>query len=190
MARYSHQIIESFEAKALKKRPFTIRIADWLTSSFGSIAFLLANLVFFSAWILINTGRVPSVPVFDPFPFILLTMAVSLEAIMLAIVVLMSQNRQSYISTLREELDMQVNLISEREITKVLKLLKEIRNKLAQEEIADPELEEMIKRVDTSYIERQLEEQLSIKSNSIAKEVVKPLSRVTEKVEKTILPNK
>jgi len=109
---------------------------------------------------------------------------------MLAIVVLMSQNRQSYISTLREELDMQVNLISEREITKVLKLLKEIRNKLAQEEIADPELEEMIKRVDTSYIERQLEEQLSIKSNSIAKEVVKPLSRVTEKVEKTILPNK
>jgi len=190
MAKHFHHIIKSFEAKALKKRPFTIRVADWLTSSFGSIAFLLTNLVLFSAWILINTGKLPSVPVFDPYPFTLLTMTVSLEAIILAIIVLMSQIRQSYISTLREELDMQVNLISEREITKVLKLLKEIRNKISEEEIKDPELEEMIKRVDTSYIERQLEEQLSTKPNSIAKEVVKPFTQVTQKVEKTILSDK
>lgn len=190
MAKRFRHIIESFEAKALKKRPFTIRIADWLTSSFGSIAFLLVNLLFFSAWILINTGRVPSIPVFDPFPFILLTMAVSLEAIILAIIVLMSQTRQSYISTLREELDMQVNLISEREITKVLKLLKEIRNKQAEEEIKDPELEEMIKSVDTSYIERRLEEQLSEKPTSLLKQVAQPVVDAGVSVEKTILPKK
>lgn len=72
----------------------------------------------------------------------------------------MSQNRQSYINTLREELDMQVNLISEREITKVLRLLKLL---LEEKGIAfkDSELEEMVKETDISYIERRLAQQLT-----------------------------
>lgn len=156
----THFLIESFEAKALKKRPLGIKIADSLTLSFGSILFLIVNMLFFTGWILINTSKVPQIPVFDPFPFILLTMLVSLEAIILSIIVLMSQSRQSYITTLREELDMQVNLISEREITKVLRLLKLL---LEEKGIAfkDSELEEMVKETDISYIERRLAQQLT-----------------------------
>ena len=154
-------IIESFEAKELERRPLSIKIADWLTSGFGSITFLLFNLLFFTFWILANTGNVPDVPVFDPFPFILLTMLVSLEAIVLTVIVLVSQNRQAEITTLREELDMQVNLMAEREITKVLDLQKIIIKKLGVK-IKDPELEEMTKETDISYIEQQLAEQIKI----------------------------
>lgn len=157
----SHQIVESLEAKELERRPFTIRIADWLTSAFGSILFFLTNFAFFVLWILINTGRIPGINIFDPFPFILLTMLVSLEAIFLTVIVLMSQNRQAEITTLREEIDMQVNLMAEREITKVLDLLTILLKKQGVK-LKDPELDEMIKETDISYIERQLQEQIKV----------------------------
>lgn len=155
----SHNIIVSLESKEQKNRPFSIKIADWLTSSFGSIWFLVGNFLFFVIWIGANTGHIQGIPAFDPYPFTFLTMVVSLEAIFLSIIVLMSQSRQSYISTLREELDMQVNLIAEREISKALQLIKllMVHQKM---DIKDPELDEMVKQTDISYIERQLELQL------------------------------
>lgn len=153
--------IRSLEAEELKRRSVTIVIADWLTTSFGSVSFLLFNVLVFTFWILTNLGRISGVPVFDPYPFILLTMVVSLEAIILSVIVLMSQNRQSQISTLREELDMQVNLISEREITKILHLLTLVLKKQGIQ-YKDTELSEMIKQTDISYIERQLKEQIRI----------------------------
>lgn len=153
--------IKSLEAEELRRRSFTVVIADWLTTSFGSVTFLLFNVLIFALWILINTHKIPSIPVFDPYPFILLTMVVSLEAIILSIIVLMSQNRQSHVSTIREELDMQVNLISEREITKILHLLTLILKKQGIKH-NDTELAEMIKQTDISYIERQLKDQIRV----------------------------
>lgn len=158
-------LIEGFEAEELKKRSWSVRLADKLTSTFGSFAFLTLNLTFFLFWIVINIGWIPNIPVFDPFPFNLLTMAVSLEAIILTLIVLMSQNRQSFISSLREEIDMQVNLTAEREITKILQII----GRLAQKQgikIDDKDYEEMIKDIEVSYIERKLERQLSDKSKS------------------------
>lgn len=155
----SKRIIQSFEADQLRERPFFIRIADQLTTSFGGIGFFTVNLIVFIIWIVINLGYVPGIAIFDPFPFILLTMAVSLEAIFLSIIVLMSQTRQGYVSTLREELDMQVNLIAEREITKSLKLLRLIANKL-KVRVKDEELEEMLEETDISYIHREIQDQL------------------------------
>lgn len=155
----SHQIIQSFEANQLKDRTFIYKIADWLTSAFGSITFLLTNGAIFILWILVNDGYIPGIPAFDPFPFILLTMVVSLEAIFLSIIVLMSQNRQGFVSSLREELDMQVDLIAEREVTMSLKVLKKIAEKL-DVKISDAEFEEMVKETNIPYIERQLQEQM------------------------------
>lgn len=156
----SHRIIKSFEANQLKNRTFIILLADWLTSIFGNITFLIFNVLGFIAWIYINTGNVREIPIFDPFPFTLLTMAVSLEAIFLSIVVLMSQNKQGQISTLREEMDMQVNLIAEREITMILKLLKSVAQKMGVE-ITDEEMREMTEETDISYIQRELEDQIN-----------------------------
>ena len=179
----SRHLIKSFEAKALKKRPLAVRIADDLTSLFGSILFLLINIVVFATWILVNTGKFPGIAPFDSFPFPMLTTVVSLEAIVLTLIVLMSQNRQSLISSLREEVDIQVNLIAEREITKVLQLLSEYF-KAKDIKINDPELEDMLKGVDASYIERRLEEQLVNKTSSVVEQVAKPIIIVGREVEK------
>ena len=168
------QFYRSYEAQALKHRSFFTQIADDLTAAFSSNTFLILNVLFFTFWTVVNTGLIPIVPAFDPFPFGLLTMVVSLEAIILSIVILVSQNRQSYVSSLREELHLQVNLIAEEEITKVLKLLAEMREKMGINEV-DPELNEMVERINTSYIERSLVEQIEKANTTFAKRVAEKL---------------
>src|SRR3972149_10554239 len=95
------QFFRSFEAKSLRSRSLLTQISDDLTAICGSTLFLVVNILGFAGWIMINTGRVPGIEPFDPFPFGLLTMMVSLEAILLAIFILVSQNRSSHINTLR-----------------------------------------------------------------------------------------
>lgn len=165
-------IVQSFEAKELKKRPFIIKIADRLTAFFGSFWFLGFNIALFTFWIVANQGLIPNVPIFDPFPYFFLTTGVSLEAIILTIIVLVSQQRQNQVATIREELDMQINKIAEKEITKALYVLVKIaeKNKINLE--ADSELKEMLKGIEFSYIERRLQDQLSDKPKNIFKEVV------------------
>lgn len=172
----TRQIIRSFEAKALKKRPISVRIADLLTSQFGSVSFFIMNLTFFSAWMFINTGYMrPVIEIFDPFPFILLTMIVSLEAICLTIIVLMSQTRQGFISSVRDELILQTNLITERELTKALQLLADLHKHLNVKGQEDPELASMLKNIDTSYIERRLEEQIKGEQSTLPQVVKQAL---------------
>lgn len=103
---------------------------------------------------------------------------------MLSIIVLMSQNRQSFISTIRQEMDMQVNLIAEKEISKILALLKTIieHQKI---NVKDSDLIEMIKETDVSYIERQLEKQLS-PSQPTPVTVIKEISKEFQKAAKDI----
>lgn len=170
------QFYRSYEAQALKHRSFFTQISDDLTNAFGSGLFLLINIIWFAIWITVNLGLVEGIPIFDPFPFGLLTMVVSLEAIILAIIILVSQNRQSYISSIREELHMQINLIAEEEITKTLQLLAEIRAKLGITS-KDPQLEEMLERINTSYIERSIVEQIEKANTPITKIITSRLKK-------------
>lgn len=183
----SRRIIKSFEAQARKNRPISVKIADALTSSFGTMAFLLVNLLIFIVWIVINSGKGLIQP-FDPFPFLLLSVMVSTYAIILSIVVLISQNRESQISNLRNEFQLQVNLITEKEITKILQLLKK---SLAKQgiKIEDEELEEMIREIDTSYIERKLEEQLD-NPESLTQALSKPIEKFEKEVERSFASKK
>jgi len=166
-------IVQSFEAKELKKRPYIVIIADRLTTFFGSFWFLGFNIILFTFWIFANLGYISGIVVFDPFPFFFLTTGVSLEAIILTIVVLVSQQRQSQVGKIREELDMHVNKIAEKEISKSLSILKRIAEKQGINLSEDTELDEMIKGISVSYIEKKLEEQLSDK-HSLANFVGKP----------------
>lgn len=159
LAEKRRQYFRSFEAKSLRSRSFLTQFADTLTSICGSTTFLVFHIIFFAFWILINTGYIPVIAPFDPFPFGLLTMVVSLEAIFLSIFILVSQNRSSYISTIRDEVHMGVSLISEEEITKILSVLAEIRQEMGIKK-HDRELEKMLERIDTSYLERTITEQL------------------------------
>ncbi len=163
---------KSYEAKSLRSRSLLTQISDDLTNIFGSTTFLILNLIFFAQWIVLNLGLISGFTPWDPFPFGLLTMIVSLEAIFLAIFVLVAQNRASAVSSIREEVHLQVNIIAEEEITKILEVLAEIRKEMGIKK-ADPELEEMLTRVDTTNIEQRIIEQMARANKPIGKQLIK-----------------
>lgn len=156
--------IKSFKAKADAKRTPTEKFADMLTAKFGTVTFLVLNIIWFAVWISINTGHFFGVTQFDPFPFGLLTMIVSLEAIVLAIIVLISQNREARVSELREEIELQLNTISEGEVTKLISLMAILLEKQGVKIDDDPELKKMLKPVDSAELVRQLEVELDPKN--------------------------
>lgn len=153
------KIFKSLKAKANARRTPPEIIADWMTSSLGSITFLLINVIWFTTWILINVGATPITP-FDPFPFGLLTMIVSLEAIILAIFVLISQNRASKIDDLREEIDLQVDIITEQELTKLIHMTSILMEKNGIDIQNDKDLQSMIRPTNVDRIEKILEKQV------------------------------
>jgi uncharacterized membrane protein len=134
-------------------------VADWLTRRASSTGFLVLHIFWFAIWILINTGMTPFDP-FDPFPFGLLTMIVSLEAIFLSIFVLMSQSRESSIAELREELGLQVSLRVEAEVTKTLQLVAGLYTRMGHKMGEDPELAEMLQPLEPEAMEKELMEQI------------------------------
>jgi uncharacterized membrane protein len=156
----SSEIARSLKARANAKRTLFERFADSMTAFFGSIYFLLANVVWFMVWIIINLNLIPGIPAFDPFPFGLLTMIVSLEAIVLAIVVLISQNREARIAELREEVDLQIDIITEQEITKISQLLILLLEKEKVKYPKDPELEITLQPTDAEKMEKLIEEEV------------------------------
>lgn len=131
--------------KAARERGLQARIADAITSFSGRMMFAYLHIMWFVLWILLNTGRF-GVRVFDPFPYGLLTMVVSLEAIFLSTFVLISQNRLSEETERRADLDLHIGLLTEHELTRVLQMLDAIQDKLgivdhANSELADLEME-------------------------------------------------
>lgn len=135
------------------------RVADGLTRVASSTPFLVGHLLWFGGWVSWNMGAFGLRP-FDPFPFGLLTMVVSLEAIFLSIFVLMAQGRESAIAELREEVTLQVNLRTEAEVTKVLQLLAGLYTRQGYRLGEDDELKQMLQPLDPTDIERELIEQI------------------------------
>jgi uncharacterized membrane protein len=133
--------------------------AGRLTEIASSTRFFFFHVVAFAGWILWNLG-IFGLPQFDPFPYGLLTMIVSLEAIFLSIFVLMSQSREAAIGELREELTLQVNLRIEEEVTKTLHLVAGLYTRLGHTMGEDPELREMLRPLDPARIEREVTEQI------------------------------
>ena len=152
--------ISSFKAKADAKRSGPEKFADFLTIKFGTVFFLGLNAVWFLVWIVLNTNIIPGLEPFDPFPFGLLTMIVSLEAIMLAIIVLISQNREAKVGEVRDEIELQLNTVSEGEVTKLIKMTSMLLDKQGINVEDDPELKEMLKPFDSDKVEKQLQKEL------------------------------
>jgi uncharacterized membrane protein len=119
--------IADLEQRAKANLSTTDRIAAYISRFCGSMAFVWVHVALFSGWILANTLIPNSL---DPFPFSLLTLVVSLEAIFLSTFIMISENRQEQMSERRSNLDLQINLLAEQESTKLLQLTKEIARKL------------------------------------------------------------
>jgi uncharacterized membrane protein len=128
--------------KAADERSTQSRIADAITSFSGRMVFAYIHVVWFGAWILLNAG-VGGLPPFDPFPYGLLTMIVSLEAIFLSTVVLISQNRLSAESEHRADLDLQIGLLTEHELTRVLQMLDAIHASMGISKAGDGDLSDL-----------------------------------------------
>jgi uncharacterized membrane protein len=136
------------------------KFADLLNELAASTPFLLLHVAWFTLWVGWNMGFMGLTP-FDPFPFGLLTMIVSLEAIFLSIFVLMAQKREAAVAELREEMSLQVVLRLEEEVTKNLQLVAGLYTRLGHKVAEDPELHEMLQPLDLDSIERELLLQIS-----------------------------
>ncbi len=140
-----HTIINNRRIAA-SQRTTEERLADAITSFSGRMYFVYFHIVWFGIWIFINLG-VFGIQPFDPYPFGLLTMIVSLEAIFLSTFVLISQNRLSAEADRRADLDLQIGLLTEHEITRVLNMLDAIQDKMGIENDTDKELLELEKNI-------------------------------------------
>jgi uncharacterized membrane protein len=145
----------AIKAQHAAERTVMETLAEGLNTAASSTPFLVTHALWFAGWILWNTGLLGLRP-FDPFPFGLLTMIVSLEAIFLTIFVLMAQKRDSAIAELREEMSLQVSLRLEEEVTKTLQLVAGLYTRLGHQVAQDPELLEMLQPLDIEKIEREL----------------------------------
>lgn len=133
------------------------RLADRITALSGSMPFVYLHVVWFAVWIGLNQGLAGPAP-FDPFPFGLLTMLVSLEAIFLATFVLISQNRQALQSDRRTKIDLQLNVISEQEVTTILRVLDLISSHLGVDLTADPDLHGMEQPTDLTRLMDEIDQ--------------------------------
>lgn len=136
------------EVRAAEQERSTLqdRLADGLTWFSGNLWFVYLHVVWFAWWIAQNVGFIGHRR-FDPFPFGLLTLIVSLEAIFLSTFVLISQNREAAVADMRADLDLQIDLLAEYEVTQLLLLLRAVGEKVGVDQCSTPELQDLSRPV-------------------------------------------
>lgn len=127
-----------------------------ITAFTGSVLFVYIHIVLFGLWILINLGWFPFPP-FDP-TFVILAMFASVEAIFLSTFVLISQNRMTALAEKRAELDLQISLLTEREVTRLLTLVTAMAEQMNVQAALNPELAELASDVTPEQVLDRLEE--------------------------------
>ena len=130
-----------------KQKGIQERIADGITYFTGSMVFVYIHIAWIGGWVLYNLGW-PGIPAFDPFPFGLLTMIGSLEAIFLSTFVLITQNRMAAAANKRAELDLQISLLAEHEVTQLVILVDAIADRLGIARDGNTQVEESKHEVD------------------------------------------
>lgn len=149
------ELIRQLEESAKRERARSDLVAEAIANFCGSMTFVWVHVVWFGAWVGINVA--PGIPHLDPFPFTFLTLVVSLEAIFLSTFILISQNHDTKISERRNHLDLQINLLSEQENTKMIAVLLAIAAKVGAEISQDPHLQALSKETEPERLVRQIE---------------------------------
>lgn len=151
---------QALKARSNAQRTPFETLVDRASARIDGHLLALANLVGFVVWIAINCGAVPQLAPFDPPPFSLLGTLASLEAILIATLVLAAQHRAARIAELRAELDLHVNLVAERESTKLLALVSQLAERAGIDVQHDRELRELLAPTDVRDIEQTLAAQI------------------------------
>jgi uncharacterized membrane protein len=151
-----HAVAE-MERRAFHSRSPLERFTDHVTAAAGSVTFIVLHVVGFAGWMLWNAGG----QAFDPKPFTLLNLLVSLEAIILTSFVLMTQNRMTKQADKRAHLDLQVNLLAEQELTATLQMLHVLCQRAGvRVKIRHAHVEELLKQTDIEKLVGALDEEL------------------------------
>jgi uncharacterized membrane protein len=149
------------EEEALERRSTSERFADAVGVFAGSLLFVLIHLLLLIAWIAVNTRSVLAIKPFDPYPFSLLGVGVAVEAVILSSFILMRQNRMMRRGERRDHLNLQVDLLSEKEITKLLQMVRAICRKMGLQDImADKEIRDLTQNTSIESLSRTLEDRM------------------------------
>ncbi len=157
---------ETLKSRVNFEKTWTDVIVKHLTTSFGTLGFLYLSGLLIVGWIFVNLGLIPGITPFDPYPFSLLLMIVQFSAIFLSIVVLINQNRQGRIAEVRQQIDFEINVRAEHEITKILHMLDELHVELGIGK-EDKELEQMKEKIDIVEIKEEIESSISEEEKKI-----------------------
>jgi uncharacterized membrane protein len=150
------EVVRKLEEAANQERTASDRVARLIARFCGSMTFVWVHVIGFAGWIAFNL--VPGVKHIDPFPFTFLTLVVSLEAIFLSTFILISQNQDTRISDRRNHLDLQINLLSEQENTKMLMMLQAIAEKVGAEFEADEDMTVLAQDTELEKVVAQIEQ--------------------------------
>jgi uncharacterized membrane protein len=159
--QYNIEAIAKLEHEALHERSAAERLSDIITRVTGSIGFVVFHVLLFAFWFAVNLDFIPGFAAFDPFPFGVLTLIVSTEGVFLAIFILISQNRITRQADRRAHLDLQINMLTEREITLMLRMQKNLCEHFGLEsENAQEETHHLMKEMNVEHLVSQLDEKL------------------------------
>jgi uncharacterized membrane protein len=149
------------ENEALENRTITELAGDWVAGFVGSLTFVLIHAVLVLLWILANTIGLFGIPRFDPYPFSLLGFIVAVEAVVFSSFILMRQNRMAKHAERRDHLHLQIDLIAEKEITKLLQMVGEVSAHLGLKQISeDKELKEFTKATSVETLAQRIDDTL------------------------------
>lgn len=158
MATVVNRNVEALRREAKQReaaRSWSERLADTITSFAGSMPFVFIHLTLFGVWILANLGLLP-LPQWDP-TFVMLGMIASVEAIFLSTFILISQNAMARAAERRAELDLQINLLAEHEITKLVEMVAAIAGRLDAPAADDPEVREAAQDIRPEEVMQQID---------------------------------
>jgi uncharacterized membrane protein len=159
--------VMSLETAEHRKATLSDRLADAITAFSGSIGFVWFSVLLVGGWIVLNLV-LPKHDRVDPFPFPLLTLVLSVEAIFLSIFILMSQNRAAKVSDKRGHLDLQLNMLTEQENTKMLQMLEAIGRAVGAEFCAGPEVQVLAEATKPEALSRQIDQAASAEETGTA----------------------
>jgi uncharacterized membrane protein len=156
--RKNIETVVRLEQEAVKQRSLGEWVSDVFTRFMGSMTFVVLHLVLFAVWFTVNLGWTP-LPPFDPFPFGILTLIVSAEGVLLAIFVLVSQNRMSRQANQRAHLNLQISLLAEQETTKLLQKIQSVLDHLGVDQ-ADQDAQRLSQETHVETLMSELQRSL------------------------------
>ena len=167
-ARKNIDTISQVEQQLLARRSFLERIGQSIARFFGSLIFIVAHLVFFTLWMLLNTGVVRGFHRFDPYPFPFLALIVGIEFILLTTFVLMNQKFQIQRNEQWSHLHLQLSMLTEQEVTKNMQMLNLVCRHLGVERlITDQEISELARPTAVTALVGEIEKSRSEVADSI-----------------------